>query len=437
MMRSKRIFSFFLSLCIVASFSAISYAVGIDDTIVYTPLERDPAILQLNDGSGPILPVSPTSALSDAGVDLEANQIAAENAFNSLICSFYDAQPDFQKHGCDVYTVNGITAEGFPDSYAGAYVNRNYNLVVLLSEDTIANTRSLSRAQTSMLQAAGDNDIIFSSAVFPYSHLVSLMDAIYQYIESGRNGTEGFNVVNYCIDDFENSVMVGLEEAGLSNIMAFKSAVCDSDALAFSVAAPNSVETDYRLYPGGGLSNGSIGFRAVKRQNNKETYGFVTAAHCYNPGDSVGYPDNPYLLFGTASSLWQYSGNLDAVFIESDYDFSMDINGTDEKLRSAIDGALAQGDSVLKSGKRTGATTGIIRSFSYSFTSEHGKHLTDFGAATYNSDNGDSGGIVASTRTANKYIGGIHHGHEIVNGVFLSYFCKAINITPTFGLSLY
>ena len=98
---------------------------------------------------------------STRGVGLSADSVAVlasnlaktEDAYAKMMKSFYNAQPEVQKYKESVYTVSGITAEGFPDVYAGAYVNKDMNLVVALTEDCISTSRNLIAGQTEIYEA--------------------------------------------------------------------------------------------------------------------------------------------------------------------------------------------------------------------------------------------------------------------------------------------
>lgn len=153
-------------------------------------------------------------------------------------------------------------------------------------------------------------------------------------------------------------------------------------------------------------------------------------------------------MYGYArSDLHQLEGNLDAVFVATyglegtDWVFGDRIYySEDEYLRSGIDTNLAQGNSISKSGRKTKVTRGIVEYSSGAYDYD-GEHFFDFGVANYDASNGDSGGIVYTTRSGNNWIAGIHTGTGFLtepdDNRLHAVFCKAINITPTFGLSLY
>lgn len=438
-MSHKKSLYLILSFCLIISFSMVTYAVS---PISYIPLETDSSILQLNDKFAPALSTFDNSlSLVDTeatSIDFIANLTAAGDAYDSLMKSFYQSQPDAQKYNPNVYTVSGITEDGFPDVYAGAYINRDLNLVVMLTEDSIANARSLSAGENTILRATGTDELIFSSAEFSYSTLVSLMDDVYQYLKTGRNGKDGFYIVHFALDDYNNRVLVGLSSNTVACRTAFESIIGNSAAFTFETANAAGYELTSSLNPGSGFAGGSAGFRAKAYTMRGYVYGFVTAAHCATPGFPV-YDSNNNII-GTASrTLYQQEGNIDAVFVETKMDFGQIIqNSGGEILKSGIDANLAQGHPIAKSGKKTGNTTGTVLYISEGFGWDDVIY-SDFAVSDYSCDNGDSGGIVYSTRTGSNWIAGICQGRYAVfkDEKVRAFFCKAVNITPAFNLSLY
>lgn len=179
-----------LDLTYALTYSALSSEMlTLKEFNVCVPLETNADILQLNDGSGPILlDTYSNDALVDTeimNIELENNLAIAGEAYDSLMKTFYNAQPDSQKHNPDIYTVGGISAEGFPRTFAGAYINKNLDLVVLMTEDTIQTKATLAYAEDTILQATGTDQLIFSTAEFSYSDLVSLMSCSYKSISIG------------------------------------------------------------------------------------------------------------------------------------------------------------------------------------------------------------------------------------------------------------
>ena len=390
------------------------------------PIETDSEVLSLNVNAEPLLQER-----------LEKAHEHSERAFDALIRSFYEMQSDNDKYKEGCYTVSGITAEGFPNYYSGAYINENLDLIVLLSENAIRTERTLQASQLGIAALADSNDIIYASAEYSYSHLVSLMDDIYQYLKLPDELKEdGFSIVYYFIDDYNNCVTVGLEDIGTNNITAFKNTISDSDALCFVVANSDNYETDALLEPGQAFASFSLAFRACKTTGNNVQYGFITAAHAVPPNTFLTIGNVLLAVSSASGNGWQNSGNLDAVFCYFDPYYSSNDFGTtiayiNQTLHSGIDAALAKGNPIRMVGQMTQKKgTGTVESLSFADSSGL---YTDFIASNYTRANGDSGGIVISNRTSNNWISGVHHG--TIGGY--SVYTKAINITTVFGLSLY
>jgi hypothetical protein len=422
MVKTKRFFALLLSLCLLPT---IAFATDISSKC--KPLEYDPAILQLNTNDA-----HETYSISSntSQTILMENLNTSSVAYDSLMRSFYNSQPASDKNKLDEYTVSGITADNFPESYAGAYTNQNLDLVVLLTENAVQSKRSLSSSQNTIIAAANTDAIIFATAKYSYCTLVSLMDDILQYIELGKNSTEGFNIISYSLDDYNNRVVVGLEDISVTAINSFKSTISDSPAIEFIKAETQGIADDTTLKPGLGTDTGSIGFHIYKYENNSYVEGFVTAAHCYAP-------DTPVIVNGTTvadthEDAWQNHGRLDAVFciMRPGHSFSNTISYIGGTLRDSIDANLSQGHPVTMVGRETRGSSGTITYISHAYSYAGGAYY-DLAACNYSRAGGDSGGIVISTRTGLNYIAGIHKGTD---GTY-SVFTKAPNITQGLGLT--
>lgn len=274
------------------------------------------------------------------------------------------------------------------------------------------------------------------------------MDDIYQYLKSGRNGTDGFQIVDFSIDDFNNCVCVGLASNTSESQTAFNQVIKSSDAIIFKYSDPGGFELtgSSALYPGSAISYGSAGYRVKKLEVRNGTLvavpGFITAAHLYeaecSKGNNVNVLHDNVVCGIARADVWKYGGKVDAVFVETDVYFGQIIANTSSTLYSEIDTALAQGHPVSKSGMKTGVTSGVVKNISRGFVWDN-KIYTDFGVSNYNSDKGDSGGIVSSIRTGKNYIAGICQGRytDQTDGKLYSFFCKASNINSALGVTLY
>lgn len=392
------------------------------------PLTYDAEVLALNESS-----VFPMSTNQISKLEL------TENSYTGLMTSFYSALSDKEKNRSDVYTVNGIPAEGFPEYYAGAYVNKNLNLVVLLAEDYIATDAKLRSSQQEISSATSSESLVYTSATFSYSNLVGVMNDIFQYTktsigaEENQLSTHPFCIEYYAIDDYNNRVIVGLNNTSEATIQSFKNLVTDSPAIKFVACESMDSTLDISVNPGSGLDIGSAAFRVNKYENNAYTYGFIASGHCYNLGDEVKVGST--VVADVVD--WQCSGNIDAVFcaLRSNHTAGTTIFYIGGTLRDGIDVNLAQGNPLRMIGAKTqggAGSTGTVELSSYSYQSTtHNTYFYDLMASNYERAGGDSGGIVISTRTGYNWIAGVHRGQH---GEF-SIFTKAQNITNGFGLT--
>lgn len=435
MLRIRRLTSIVLAV-ILAFLLLIGQTLAIvqpwEEAFTPVPLETDPNVLQLNTASS-------TESTRSASYRDSADAVLEQTtqAYDAMIRSFYEAQPESQKYTDDSYTVSGIAESGFPDFYAGAYVNQNQNLVVLISDDHAGTAASLAASEQMIAAAAGSSDLIYASAAHPYSELVSIMDDIYQYQTlSAEQKDPRFTVLSYYIDDYHNCVSVGMEHIDAESIAAFREVVCDSDAVVFEQA--DEIELLTTVNPGSGYTNastgatGSIGYRCRTTINGSTVYGFVTAAHCLETGEYAAVVlDNVAL----ATAKRQFQGNMDAVFCRmvENHSTGTTISIANETLRDGVDVNLAQGHPISKVGIKTRLTSGTVTSTSSSYIYDNINFTDMLYSENLRADHGDSGGIVYSTRSGANYIAGIVSAGNSSR----TYCTKAININTTLGLSLY
>ena len=160
MLRIRRLTSIVLAV-ILAFLLLIGQTLAIvqpwEEAFTPVPLETDPNVLQLNTASS-------TESTRSASYRDSADAVLEQTtqAYDAMIRSFYEAQPESQKYTDDSYTVSGIAESGFPDFYAGAYVNQNQNLVVLISDDHAGTAASLAASEQMIAAAAGSSDLIYA-----------------------------------------------------------------------------------------------------------------------------------------------------------------------------------------------------------------------------------------------------------------------------------
>lgn len=401
-------------------------ATAIMDKVI--PLEMNKDVLAVNVSSEPV----------ENAVEKDGNLLKTEAAYDNLLKRFFEGQSKEQQYNEDCYTVSGITKDGFPKEFAGAYVNKDLNLVVALTESEVRTTKKLATSEKKFNEMANCSNIIYTAAKHSYRDIVSAMDDIYQYVKV--NGTEinNTNIIYYAIDDYNNCVEVGLGDISTLNVTTFKKLICNSDVVTFRLAEGGNFVNDITLKPGQGIrglgGSYSLGYGAMKFENGKYVKGFVTAAHCLEAGTTQYTTDMTYIA-RVHETAQRNSGNLDAMFCvlaNSGDTVGKSIAYGGGTLKAAADLNYAQGSPLTKVGMSTGKTTGVVKNTSYACAISGVSH-TDFVSADYESEAGDSGGLVMSTRNGN-YIAGIHSGHHAIFNIAV--FCKVQNINSAFNLTL-
>ncbi len=179
------------------------------------------------------------------------------------------------------------------ETYAGSYLNDENELVVLMTDTSIATTAKL-------YQSADAPAFEVEQATYSLQYLQALMDSTTQKILDAAGDApvpdDSFlrNIVALHIDISENSLVVSLLDNSEENIEEFKSMICDNTAIQFEkgshmkrcastatltgylgtvcyVKVSNGNKTD--------ISIGSIGFRARRITSSGYIDGFVTAGH--------------------------------------------------------------------------------------------------------------------------------------------------------------
>lgn len=236
-------------------------------------------------------------------------------------------------------------------------------------------------------------------------------------------------IANY-IDVYSNKVIVELENNSINEQRNFKSKVVDSNLIEF-IDGSRIISS---LNPGGDLGQPpcSMGYRA--KLNGKS--GYITAGHCV-PESSVN--GTPYYT-GTVRKR-QFSGNIDAAFIEAKSNVSLTNTleyaiGVTKSLSTTTDSIISVGQKIEKVGRITKSKTGTIKSTNWSGVID-GVYLIGLFRATIETERGDSGGPVFLDRmSSSANLLGITTG-VAENDKYYSVFTYAHNINRVFGISRY
>ena len=198
----------------------------------------------------------------------------------------------------------------YPDEYAGAYIDNNHNLNILL-------VKGMDHSYDYRALTGYDESVRFLDADFSYNQLCNVQSSFesvmlkYDIESVGLNEIDNAldvclrsdlvkqEILNYLgnnIDNFSSNIIIFKESRGLH----FTASNTSSNALAGSVASYTS---------GGYIYSATLGFNAY---NSSGQYGVVTAAHFATSGTSIKNASGTTI--GSAS-VRQYSGTIDAAFI--------------------------------------------------------------------------------------------------------------------------
>ena len=362
-----------------------------------------------------------------------ARQAVASEQHSRLLESFLMASgkpaPETANNG--ELTYSGLTAEQYPPEYAGAYINANGDLVVMVTE-------GYENRVSAFKQAARTNALIYQTAKYSYSELLKIMDKAFPFL---GNNEYGFELVSTAVDDYNNCVTVSLKVLNESAVDSFKQFVSDSSAIVFRQAEGEAtMETSLNagtkaqnldvLLPDGTPNSASIGFRCRRSVAGGYQDGFVTAKHFANTGDRIA--SNSTQIGSCTLSYDVY----DCAFVNvtnANYTISNTIGNTGKYLMVVGYAAITQGANVYKYGIATYEKNGQILNSSAN-VSVGIYTRPDCFISNYKSLEGDSGGTVYRPgMSSDQMLAGIHLGRA--DGY--AYAAKASNIVNLMNLTRY
>jgi hypothetical protein len=380
----------------------------------------------------------------------------ANLAHNRILESFGVLYAQKIEDGQDVFRMSENYK--FDDNYAGAYINSEGRLVVLVAaqdefapvknkegnilspEIRISSKEYLSasdkfRSVTASLEkVARDDSVLFQAVKYSYAHLEDLKSKITSAIGEKEGGVCK-DVVSIEILDNENCVRVNILNINDEKIRMFKENIIDSEAITYATVDHPLCAEATTIYPGNivynNVTNGSLGYRS--RYGN-EGYGFVTAAHVLTSIGAAAYNTSSSTSLIGYVTVRQYSGNLDVAFVptNSNYTMSNKVASSSGPALGAGYSSPALGTTVYKVGATTGSTSGSITSTNATAVYD-GHTIYNTFSANYLSDNGDSGGVVY---VPNLPVG-IHVAGPFGGGAGTRYIIKAGKIDVDLGVYPY
>jgi len=317
---------------------------------------------------------------------------------------------------------------GYPDYYAGAYINDSGRLIVQvcqISDDIISDVQ----------QRTGNNSISIEEAEHSYNTLIALKNQVTRYVSENPNSEITATLSSASICDDTNTLEIAvvdpsaattnaiLNELFPTTLSSFNLSSNPSSAISFvqedkpefpTPAGPEQKSKDSPIIPTAAsktiyagdpitTSSGyylSVGFPCRRKlSSGNYEYGFVTAAHGCAKNDTVSYDGT---VIGTVTE-WKLDGRIDCAFVkmtDTTYSLPHYINLYDEnkgtrKVYPVAIGAIvsvAVGSTVYKDGYTTNTTEGTVKSVSTDIYIG-GRTLTDLIKTSAMSDSGDSGGL--------------------------------------------
>ena len=372
-------------------------------------------------------PLENSESYTDVSVQESANQL-----YESLMSAFNSA------NGKNSSTPSQLS---YPDAYGGAYINDSGKLVIYVVESKIEDSSDIDSTIEDISNfSPADNvldsttaDYVLEPCEYSYTDLNNIMDLLNNYKINNQGSEIANNFKKFGLYDSENRVIVYLEEFNEEKIKEFKENVCDSDAIVFAQGF-GAIETQSSWSPGQPARNASdqgaltLGYRA----KFGSTIGIVTAAHAVKMGEELIWNGDRF----AKATIRNLGGSCDAVFCKmiNSHDATNTLYGTGNTLSTTIS-EPGVGTTINKIGFTSGHTSGRVVATDVSADTDTGVFLTNLTEATYDSEGGDSGGIVYSYigSTNTRLTLGIHLGRYGNNTIY----SKANEINDALNISRY
>ena len=315
----------------------------------------------------------------------------------------------------------------YPEYYGGSYIE-NGNLVVLVTEDT-------TECRGKLLTRTESPDFLVKPCKFSYNELLDIHKIVLDFFMNEENNRliSETTINSLGISAKGNSIFVSLRELTPDKIALFKSRVIDSPIITFEQAYGQIVAQATSIVPGGhvSLTSGGLGGSTGYRAKMGTTTGIVASGHVLSTLNAKVYRNTT--LIGTVKKV-QLSGSVDAAFVALDSGFEGTNSIGTTSISTSIE-VLGEGGNVSLRGyynQNDGVVynTGIACNVKIQSTGEIVR-ISNCTRCKYDSQNGDSGGLIYSTNRKNTV--GIHEGADEE----YSYYVLAHSINDALGLNRY
>lgn len=389
------------------------------------------------------LKYKPNTSL-DTDEKFAANNNASSTAHQKMLDTW--KRQDLERNRQpEAYTVDGITAEGYPEYYAGSYLNSEGNLVILLAEDYCKDflweSAKTKRAKEEMREVTGLNDLIFGTAKHSYRDMIKTKEAIARFKWAKKE--EKYRISGAGLDTHGNCINVYIYPLNDDAEKWFRENVVDDPWIVFYERHPDAIEATASVVPGTevrmGNSRFSSGFRAYKGS----VQGFVTCAHPfqYQTGNVNVSNYNNAVIGSSYANERKFGDKLDAAFVRVSAGNTVtntvyDANNNNSYTMSPGYMDLSVNQHVYMVGTSSGSEGDIVEGWVITRSEDaeyNGVYISDLYLVSYYANPGDSGGIVFSSNGVYKPCG-IQVARYSVGQ--WSYVCKAKNIAPELGLTV-
>ncbi len=321
---------------------------------------------------------------------------ASQRLFNTFWNEYWSYIERNQLTPPDTYLVSSLPSEAYPSYYAGAYINRNFDLVIVLTDDSDAIIQKVN-------SIIGYDSITYRKGQYSYSCLINCMNDIMQYFKCASNP-----IIRYAyIDDYTNRVVVGLCDLSDSTKKTLATIITDIECIkCVECKKLEPIQEESGLKPHRDMfysyhtwSNEVSDYSyAVKATRDNKT-GFITAGHAVYT-DEYSYSD-----YELNQLIGQCKASLNGVYTDSAFVQTNTGVTLDSWLLSSEDTILTlsntvttvnQGCTINFTAYSTKDVVGTVITASYMLTVGNDNNIfyADMIISDYLSQSGDSGGII-------------------------------------------
>lgn len=325
------------------------------------------------------------------------------------------------------------------DYYGGAYINESGNLVVCVTQDYDANSNAIE------LYTNNDN-IEVKNVEYTLNEILEEQERITNMIDENRHSLNNIETISNLLesitstytDEENNKLVIHIKNLNSQISNDFYKFISNKDFIEL-IEGHNTVTTaDWK--PGRKIyvnssTYASTGYPVYFYENNTLCYGFVTAGHAYDVGDTVYSTTRTSL--GTCVKS-KFSGNTDAALIKitnSSYSISPTTYYGGITLSRTSFVIPAQGTSIYKEGATTGRTSGTVTSTNGTAYYNEAT-ISDLIIATTLNLGGDSGGVaytydnkIIGSMSGSSYASSEHNANTFTH----CYITKYANVRDDLG----